>query len=407
MSFLKITTLTEEKNIPSTTMLKKSLEERVFEAMDAKVFFAGLFLFQLLLTFQGIDLSDEGFLAIFYQQIFKNPESVQYNFMFWLTGIIGGLYYQIFAFLGLWGLRLGGVLVTTGTAMLVYSLLKKYLNPNYLKLGLFLIIITLNNDIKELNYNNLSALCYVSIIYLLFNGLKQQSGLKIFFSGFLVSLNFFIRPPNVLELGLILAIIYYGYENNFSFKLITKLIFIFLAGFIISAIGVVFAIHGFGHWKIYENALQVLYKMGKAVPNEKLQKGDYGIFKLIKQLKSNNIKSIFITLTIFAGLALGISIFSTVRKKNFLSYRSGLFLKSLFVISIIALIGGGIIDHWFILYFYSGVIVLVFLLSIITPTDFDTRFLLFCGCFILISFPFGSSAGIMTAGRYLVGSAYQ
>jgi hypothetical protein len=143
-----------------------------------------------------------------------------------------------------------------------------------------------------------------------------------------------------------------------------------------------------------------LYKMGKAAPQAEMQKGDYGIFKLIKQLKSNNAKSIFITLSIFVGLALGISLFSTIRKKNILSYRSGIILKFLFVISIIALIGSGIIDHWFILYFYSGMIVLVFFLSIVTTTDFDTRFLLFCGCFILVSFPFGSSAGIMTAGRY-------
>ncbi len=400
MSFLKFTTLTPGKSIPSPARLNKSLEDRLFGGVSTNVFFAGIFIFQLLLTFQGIDMSDEGFLAIFYQRIFNNPESVQYNFMFWLTGIIGGIYYKIFSFLGLWGLRLGGVLVTTSTAMLVYSLLKKYLNPNYLKLGLFLIIITLNNDIKELNYNNLSALCYVSIIYLLFKGLKQQSNLKLFISGLFVALNFFIRPPNILELGLFLAIIYYGYENKSGVKRIAGQIFFFLSGFVLCSVATVLVIHWIGHWEIYENALQVLYKMGKATPHTELEKGDYGIFKLIKQLKSNNAKSIFITLSIFVSLALGISIFSAVRKKDILSYKSGVILKSLFVLAIILLIVSGIIDHWFILYFYSGMIVLVFLLSVVTTTDFDTRFLLFCGCFILVSFPFGSSAGIMTAGRY-------
>ena len=36
------------------------------------LYFSFLFLFQLVLLFQGIDLSDEGFLSTFYYQIFKN-----------------------------------------------------------------------------------------------------------------------------------------------------------------------------------------------------------------------------------------------------------------------------------------------------------------------------------------------
>ena len=42
--------------------------------MNTKLFFLCLFVYQLLFIFQGIDLSDEGFIATFYQQIFNNPE---------------------------------------------------------------------------------------------------------------------------------------------------------------------------------------------------------------------------------------------------------------------------------------------------------------------------------------------
>jgi hypothetical protein len=401
MSLLKFTILQPEKKIHTAQSLSNSQAEHIQEGMQTRVFFIWLFLFQFVLIFQGIDLSDEGFLAIFYQQIFHNPESVQYNFMFWLTGIIGGVYFKIFSFFGLWGLRLGGVMVTTGTAVLVYALLKKHLNKNYLKLGLFLIIITLNNDVKELNYNNLSAFFYVTIIYFLFHGLKESSHLKIFISGVFISLNFFIRPPNILEIGMILGILYYGREKKRDLGFMVKQIFSFLGGFLVCTAVTLLIIYSIGHWDIYMNALKVLYKMGKSsAPITDIEKNDYGIFKLLRQLKSNNAKSIFITLSIMGGLGLGIVVYSILKKKIARFYRIGLLLKSVFVLSIVTLICFGVIDHWFILYFYSGLIVMVFLLVITTEIDFDIRFLLFCGCFILISFPFGSSAGIMTAGRY-------
>src|ERR1700676_2614528 len=112
---LNLNTLIPVRKISFETRTK-SLEKLNPEGMNTKLFFVSIFVFQLILIFQGVDLSDEGFLVTFYQQIFTHPDSVQYNFMFWLTGIIGGVYFKLFSFLGLWGLRLGGVLVTTGTA---------------------------------------------------------------------------------------------------------------------------------------------------------------------------------------------------------------------------------------------------------------------------------------------------
>src|ERR1700748_3261150 len=101
-----------------------------------KTFFLVLFLYQLLFIFQGIDFTDEGFYAAFYQQIFKDPASVQYNFMYWLSGVIGGAWLYLFPSYGLLGIRLGGVLVTTLTIMVSYKLLKNYLNTRHLKIGL-------------------------------------------------------------------------------------------------------------------------------------------------------------------------------------------------------------------------------------------------------------------------------
>src|ERR1700676_1023208 len=161
--------------------------------MNTRLFFILVFVLEVLLIFQGLDLSDEGFLSTFYSHIFSNPPCVSYNFMFWLTGIIGGVWTKIFSPLGLWGIRLGGAVINTLTVILTYRLLKKYLNPAYLKLGLILVVLSLNNDIKVLNYNTLSSLFYVIIVYFLFNGLQKGQPGKILLGGFFVGLNTFIR----------------------------------------------------------------------------------------------------------------------------------------------------------------------------------------------------------------------
>ena len=365
-----------------------------------KLFFLAIFVFQLILIFQGIDLSDEGFLATFYQEIFKNPESVQYSFMFWLTGILGGLYFKLFPFLGLWGLRFAGVLITTSTAIFVYILLKKYINRHYLMLGIFLVILSLNNDVKELNYNNLSALTCVAVVYFLFNGLKKRSFIKLFICGVFVSLSLFIRPPNILELGFALGIIYYGYVEKLNLKLIAGQVSLFMAGFISGTAFLLIIIYQMGHWAIFLNALEVIYKMGSHIQDDKMKSGSYGIIKLLQQLKNNNVSSVLISLGIFVGVAVGLSIYSIIKNKFLFINRISKLLRYTFLLLILILILVGIINNYSVLFFYTGLITLVCILVLLTPAAFDIRFLMICGYYILITYPFGSDAGIYTAGRY-------
>ncbi len=47
----------------------------LLEKLNVKIFFFLLFAFQLIFIFQGIDLSDSGFYATFYQQIYTAPET--------------------------------------------------------------------------------------------------------------------------------------------------------------------------------------------------------------------------------------------------------------------------------------------------------------------------------------------
>lgn len=51
---------------------------------------------QVPLVFWGAELCDAGFYLTFYQNFFDAPESVSYNFMYWLSGLIGAIWTKVF-----------------------------------------------------------------------------------------------------------------------------------------------------------------------------------------------------------------------------------------------------------------------------------------------------------------------
>jgi hypothetical protein len=242
--------------------MKKNLLLTALEEMNEKVFFLLLFLYQIVFIFQGLDFADEGFYAVFYQQIFRDPQSVMFNFMYWLIGIVGGAFVYIFPQSGLLGIRLLGVIVTTSTIILAYTLLKKYISIYHLRLALVLIIILISNDPKELNYDNLSMLLFVASIVLLFNGLKDKKSSKILISGAMVGLNCFTRVTNILGLSLALGILYYGYMNRSTLKYVIKQTLILLGGFLLTVIAILILMKLINHLKPFIDSVGIVFHMG-------------------------------------------------------------------------------------------------------------------------------------------------
>ncbi|HEY1870935.1 MAG TPA: hypothetical protein VGG71_07750 [Chitinophagaceae bacterium] len=369
------------------------------QRINTRVFFILVFVLQLLVIFQGFDLSDEGFLSTFYTRIFSNPQSVSYCFMFWLTGIIGGIWVKIFSPLGLLGIRLGGVVINTLCVFATFQLLKKYLSDFALKIGLIVVILSLNNDIKVLNYNILSALLYILTTSLMFSGLKKSSLVRIFLGGFLVGLNVFIRTPNLLELGLVAAILYYNYLNLQRWTTVTKQIACFISGFIAAVIFVIFIMYLIGHLQIFMNSLRLLFAMGKGAKHPDVE-GGYGISRMLDLFRNNLIQSVK-----FAVIPIG-AVLCTLFLINKLEAASGIkrFLINLVwfagIAIIILLIVRHRIDHFTTLFFIIGLILITSIPIFLGHAEKNIKLLLFFGCFFLLSFPVGSSDGVWTAGRY-------
>ncbi len=372
----------------------------ILGGMRDRTFFLLVFLLQVALIFQGFDLSDEGFLSIFYRRIFSNPDAVSYNFMFWLTGIIGGTWARLFSPLGLLGIRFGGVAVNTLTTILCYSLLKKYLNPEYLKIGLLLVVLSLNNDIKVINYNTLSSLFYIIAVYLLFSGLQNGKIINVLAGGFIVGLNVFVRAPNILELGMVLGIFYYSHLNPKEDNKVFRQIAAFLAGFVAAVCVIIMAMYLLGHLKIFIDSIRLLFAMGKNEPTPSAVQNGYGLSRLIFIFWSNNVQSLKYALFMSATILGGLYIFNLIRAKVKYGKYIVISIASVFVTLILYLIYTHLISHFTILFFITGLILLSSVSMIVSNVDSKIKMLLFFGLFFLVTFPLGSSDGIYTAGRY-------
>lgn len=369
------------------------------KSTGAVIFFLLIFLFQVALIFQGLDFTDEGAHAIFYQQIFQDPKTVQYYFMYWFSGILGGAWLKLFPQLGLWGIRLAGVLITTSTIMLVFNLLKKYLNPLSLKAGLLVALLMLNNFPRGIFYDNVSSLFFVITLYFLFDGLTRNIAWKFVAGGVFVALNIFTRIPNIVEAGLVIVIFYYGYISRISFTRQMKQALLFISGIIIGSLLLFLLMKILGHYEIFINSLKVVAQMGASHENA------HGIKKLIKDYIIHYSTSILAALLVLAVItaftAIGNFIKKTSPGKSGLVKAAGYFILVILLSYFIYKSSDPSEKQWyFLLYFLAGTI---FISGFLIITDKNQgkefRLLTMMGAALLLILPSGSYGDMLSVAR--------
>jgi hypothetical protein len=376
--------------------MNKNLFLTALSKMNDWIFLLITVLYQLLFIFQGLDFADEGFYATFYQQIFSNPQSISFNFMYWFSGILGGAFLYLFPSLGLLGLRLFGIIIVTSTIATVYFSLKKYLTLVHLRLGIFILLFFISNDPKEMYYNNLSAFLFVLSAVFIFNGLKNNTLSNIFYSGAFISLNMFTRSPSIIGLIFGLAILYYGFITDLNFKNRLKQIGSFLFGFVSMTIAVLFIMKAIGHLDLFIENLGIVYGMGT--------KSDSGnnMIRLIKLFINDYSSSIIYGFLLISFIFILSSIHSLISQLTKFNPKTiiNLSLSLLFAISVYFILSHKI--SWLnILWVFSG-LSMIFSILILTSASSKKELKLFTllGCLILLIQPFGSAVGLSMMGRY-------
>lgn len=178
----------------------------------ATVFAVGM-AYRMLAGLQGVDHVDAGFCNTFYQLIFSRPDANEFNFIYYLTGFLGGLWEQAFGQFGLAGFRFLEALTLSAAVAMLYLTFRDLMPRRYsvLAAGLsFLfpvIVVTFHYDTLSYLLMAVSAWCYSRF---------AASGRRrwIVAAGAAVGFAFFARMVNLSLLALLAVPLVSGWRRS-------------------------------------------------------------------------------------------------------------------------------------------------------------------------------------------------
>lgn len=212
------------------------------------------FIYELVLSFQGFDLCDEGSALTVYQQIFKSPESVEYQFVYYLGGIVGGIWNLAFGFGGILSFRILTAIVLVLTVYFTCLSLKNRIEPIVIPIATSLVLLMNNYGIMVFFHNHLSALLASISVCFLLRGLHANRPWALFMGAFFCGMNIFVRIPNIslLALGILLFISFFYDKNK---QQLGRNVFFYLSG-LVAGIGSVWLLMLLlGHWDIFSKTV--------------------------------------------------------------------------------------------------------------------------------------------------------
>ena len=183
--------------------MKEWIETHQKSAMALTLLASLLYLLPVAVT--GIDVCDSGFYFTFYRNIYSSPASVEYNFMYYLSGVVGGAVQLLFPSLGMLGWKLLGIATLLLSQWTVWQMLRKVVPPLPLAVGNLMVIVGFIGLPVAFCNDLLTTLLYCLALWLLHRGIDEQRRLSLLLSGIVLGVNIFSRLPNVLACVLALA----------------------------------------------------------------------------------------------------------------------------------------------------------------------------------------------------------
>ncbi|MDT0559248.1 hypothetical protein RM697_11340 [Ichthyenterobacterium sp. W332] len=341
---------------------------------------------QVLISFQGFDFCDEGFSLTFYQQFFNAPESVEYVFVYWLSGLVGGLWYEINPNGGILWFRILAILVNTSSFILGYKILKNFINTRLALVGLTMVLFANDFGFLVFYHNHLTTLLVLLSIYLLYRGILKKHKRIIFAAGFVVSVNYVTRIPNLTMTILVLAIPFAFILKMLSKSLSLKMVLQFVIGLLCGIGSIVLLLFAFGQLDIMESAIQSLFSLGRTSDSA------HGILFLIKITLGNYKKVVVI-------IALLLLLFGLIS-----------YLKSLKISKLLSLLIDGFSILCLCILIYFGKIHFVYafgiigVLSVIINKNEEAifRIIALLGLLMLVCLPLGSGGGMVSSGTMCI-----
>lgn len=220
-----------------------------------------LFGFQLLNIIYGFDMYDTGFHLIAYQNIFDAPDSISYNFMYYLSNILGGAFLKLYPEMGIIEFRVVGALFVLATIFFIFVTLKDEIPVIHLLLGSILVIVGYVRLPYIFKDGILSCCLYAVAIITLYKGIVCKHNILIVLGGLFVGVNIFTRLPNVLGIGVVFVILLYQKYYLCQSKLNWKDAAFFVLGIIIGIMAIFIMMTMFGHLGIFKRSIAAVFSL--------------------------------------------------------------------------------------------------------------------------------------------------
>ena len=220
-----------------------------------------LFGFQLLKIIYGFDIHDTGFHLVAYENVFNAPDSVTYNFMYYLNTLLGGAIMYIFPDMGVLGFRIVGALLVLFTLLIIFVTLRNTIPAIHLLLGSILVVAGYVNLPYSFNNGILSCCLYAISIVFLYQGLFKENKILVLLGGFIVGINIFTRIPNVLAIGLVFIVLLHKKCFQKVYNVDWKSSFYFLIGVSLGILAIWGIMVKMGHLGVFLRGLMAVFSM--------------------------------------------------------------------------------------------------------------------------------------------------
>ena len=218
-----------------------------------------LTLWQLLVATSGVDLCDTGYYLTFFDNIFKHPASVEYNFMYYLSGVVGGLLDALLPEGGKWrAMRVAGVLCNVGCMIVLAWALKRVLPATAVILGFLMVVASLVQFPYTFNNDLMSALLWVTGMVMTYKGLTDGKWCHLLVAGVLVGVNTFTRIPNVLAVGVAATPLLAHFYVKRPWRGTWRQCVTMLVGIAVGMVAVIALMLALGHWEIFKQNMSDL-----------------------------------------------------------------------------------------------------------------------------------------------------
>lgn len=195
-----------------TTNLPTTISRRA-ELLLASLIIGLSVIYQVHCAIHGFDLTDEGYLMSIYQWFGTDINFAKGAGGYPLTSYFGWLLNSWTP--GILPMRLWGILIVALTEVIVYLYLRRHFNPYFVLAGLFIQAVMVAGDPKPFGYNTLTAFVGILAIIAMLEGSFRNSYFLLFYGGFALAVNIFIRMPNVLGITYtILPACYYAIKES-------------------------------------------------------------------------------------------------------------------------------------------------------------------------------------------------